>query len=116
MTETCSATHTQFAGSTVHGSCGPALPGWEGKLTEDGELVPRSGSIFSGYLHNEVATRAAILGGWLHTGDIMRCGDDGLMFVSDRKKDVLITSGGKNIPPSLIENRLKDSPVSARRS
>ncbi len=110
MTETCGATHSQFMGSTVHGSCGPALDGWEEKLTEDGELVLRSDAIFSGYLHNEAATREAIVDGWLHSGDIARQSDDGSLFITDRKKDVLITSGGKNITPSLIENRLKDSP------
>jgi len=110
MTETCGATHSQFMGSTVHGSCGPALDGWEERLTGDGELVLRSDAIFSGYLHNEEATREAIIDGWLHSGDIARQSDDGSLFITDRKKDVLITSGGKNITPSLIENRLKDSP------
>lgn len=110
MTETCGATHTQFSGSTVHGSCGPALEGWEEKITEDGELVLRSDAIFSGYLYDETATAEAIIDGWLHTGDIVRRSADGSMFITDRKKDVLITSGGKNITPSLIENRLKDSP------
>ncbi len=110
MTETCGATHTQFMGSTVHGSCGPALDGWEEKLTGDGELVLRSDAVFSGYLHNEEATREAIVDGWLHSGDIARRSEDGSLFITDRKKDVLITSGGKNITPSLIENRLKDSP------
>lgn len=110
MTETCGATHTQFMGSTVHGSCGPALDGWEEKLTDDDELVLRSDAVFSGYLHNEEATREAIVDGWLHSGDIARRSADGSLFITDRKKDVLITSGGKNITPSLIENRLKDSP------
>ena len=110
MTETCGGTHTQFKGSTLHGSCGPVLDGWEQALTEDDELILRGNSVFNGYLHGEQATRDAIRDGWLHTGDIARIAEDGSVFITDRKKDVLITSGGKNITPSLIESRLKDSP------
>lgn len=110
MTETCGGTHSQFMGSTVHGSCGPALPGWEQRIAEDGELLLRGNSIFLGYLRDEQATRDALAEGWLHTGDIGRIAPDGSLFVTDRKKDLLITSGGKNVTPSIIENRLKDSP------
>lgn len=110
MTETCGSTHTQFMGSTVHGSCGPPLEGWDQRLTDDGELVLRGNSVFIGYLHNEAATREAVREGWLYTGDIATVAADGSVFITDRKKDVLITSGGKNITPSLIESRLKDSP------
>lgn len=110
MTETCGATHTQFAGSTLYGSCGPVLDGWEERLNEEGELLVRGVGVFNGYLHNEAATRETITPeGWLYTGDIARTAEDGSLFITDRKKDVLITSGGKNITPSLIENRLKDS-------
>lgn len=109
MTETCGGTHSQYMGSTVHGSCGPALPGWEQRIGEDDELLLRGNSVFLGYLHNEKATHEAIVDGWLHTGDIATIAPDGSMFVTDRKKDLLITSGGKNVTPSLIENRLKDS-------
>lgn len=110
MTESAGFTHSQCPGHTLQGSCGPVLDGWEEKLGDDGELLLRGPTIFSGYLHDEAATRAAIVDGWLHTGDIGRHAEDGSLFITDRKKDVMITSGGKNITPSLIENRLKDSP------
>ena len=110
MTESAGFTHSQCAGHTAQGSCGPVLEGWEERFAEDGELILKSDGIFSGYLHNEAATRDAIIDGWLHTGDIGRHDADGSLFITDRKKDVMITSGGKNITPSLIENRLKDSP------
>lgn len=111
MTETSGVTHSQYYGSTVHGSCGPAVDGVEQRFAQDGELLVRSDSVFVGYLHNEQATREAITeDGWLHTGDIGELASDGSLFITDRKKDILITSGGKNVTPSLIENRLKDSP------
>lgn len=110
MTETSGLTHTQYRGSTVHGSCGPPVPGCEQRIAVDGEILVRSDSLFVGYLHDEQASREAVEDGWLHTGDIGELGPDGSLFITDRKKDILITSGGKNITPSLIENRLKDSP------
>jgi long-chain acyl-CoA synthetase len=67
-------------------------------------------SVFRGYLFDETSTARAFSDGWLHTGDIVEIGADGQLRVLDRKKDILITSGGKNITPSLIENALKDSP------
>ncbi len=70
----------------------------------------RGQSVFKGYLFDEAATARAIVDGWLHTGDIAGIGEDDEIRVLDRKKDILITSGGKNITPSLIENALKDSP------
>ena len=110
MTETCGGTHSQYMGSTIHGSCGPVLDGWEQALDEEGQLMLRGDSIFIGYLHNEQATTETIQDGWLHTGDIGRIAEDGSILITDRKKDLLITSGGKNITPSLIESRIKDSP------
>ncbi len=110
MTESAGFTHSQCPGHTLHGSCGPVLDGWEESIAEDSELLLRGSTIFSGYLHDEAATKAAIIDGWLHTGDIGYHAADGSLFITDRKKDVMITSGGKNVTPSLIENRLKDSP------
>lgn len=110
MTESAGFTHTQYAGSTVQGACGPVLDGCEERIAPDGELLLRGKGHFSSYLHDEAATRAALADGWLHSGDIGRHGPDGSLFVTNRKKDVMITSGGKNITPSLIENRIKDSP------
>jgi long-chain acyl-CoA synthetase len=93
------------------GSCGPVMPGAEYRLGPDKEVFIRSPGVFKGYLDDDAGTRD-VLGddGWLATGDIVEeCGDGEIMIV-DRKKAIIITSGGKNIAPSEIENALKDSP------
>ncbi|MCK9513143.1 MAG: AMP-binding protein [Pigmentiphaga sp.] len=95
----------------IYGSCGPGMEGVEWKIADDGEVLVRSPGVFKGYLFDDQAT-AAVLGpdGWLASGDIVeRRGDDEVAVV-DRKKAIIITSGGKNISPSEIENALKDSP------
>ena len=95
----------------VAGSCGPAMVGAEWKLGEDGEIFIRSPGVFKGYLHDEQGTQSVLSAdGWLASGDIVevRGGDE--IAVVDRKKAIIITSGGKNIAPSEIENALKDSP------
>jgi len=109
MTELSGISHSQFPGHTTLGCSGPPLPTYEQRIAEDGEILVRSRSVFRGYLHNEEATRAAVADGWMHTGDVGEITDDGSIRITDRKKDIIITSGGKNITPSLIENRLKDS-------
>ena len=95
----------------VSGSSGPAMEGAEWRLGEDGEIFIRSPGVFRGYLHDEKGTSAVLdADGWLASGDIVevRGGDE--VAVVDRKKAIIITSGGKNIAPSEIENALKDSP------
>lgn len=95
----------------IAGSCGPAMEGVEWKLGEDGEVFVRSPGVFHGYLFDDQATQDILAAdGWLATGDIVeRRGEDEIAVV-DRKKAIIITSGGKNIAPSEIENALKDSP------
>lgn len=110
MTESAGVSHTQRPGFTALGRSGPLIAGLEQKLAGDGELLLRGTSIFKGYLFDEEATARAFSDGWLHTGDIVEIDAGGDVHVLDRKKDILITSGGKNITPSLIENALKDSP------
>ena len=110
MTESAGVSHTQRPGHTTLGRSGPLIEGLEQKIADDGELLLKGASIFKGYLFDETATARAFSGGWLHTGDIVEIEGNGEAHVLDRKKDILITSGGKNITPSLIENALKDSP------
>jgi long-chain acyl-CoA synthetase len=110
MTESAGVSHMQRPGATGLGCSGLLVGGLEQKVAEDGELLMRGPSMFKGYLFDEAATRRAFSDGWLHTGDIVEIQPDGEVRVLDRKKDILITSGGKNITPSLIENALKDSP------
>jgi long-chain acyl-CoA synthetase len=110
MTESGGVAHMQRPGATQLGFSGRLIGGVAQRLAEDGELLLRGPSIFKGYLFDEAATARVLGEGWLSTGDIVELEDDGEIRVVDRKKDILITSGGKNITPSLIENGLKDSP------
>jgi long-chain acyl-CoA synthetase len=109
MTEAAGVTHMQQPGYTMSGRSGLLIAGLEQKLADDGELLLRGASVFAGYLFDEAATARTLQDGWLHTGDIVKFEPNGEISVYDRKKDIIITSGGKNITPSLIENALKDS-------
>jgi long-chain acyl-CoA synthetase len=109
MTEAGGVTHMQQPGYTLSGSSGLLIDGLTQKLADDEELLLRGPSVFAGYLFDEAATARALQDGWLHTGDIVAFEPNGEVTVHDRKKDIIITSGGKNITPSLIENALKDS-------
>jgi long-chain acyl-CoA synthetase len=94
------------------GTVGPAVPGYEVALGADGEIICRGGAIFSGYLDDPVKTAEAIDDdGWLHTGDIGEIDDDGYYKVVDRKKELIITAGGKNISPANLEAALKTIPL-----
>jgi long-chain acyl-CoA synthetase len=97
-------------GAVRIGTVGQALPGVEIALAADGEILTRSTGNFLGYWGNEAATAEVLdADGWLHTGDVGTL-DDGFLTITDRKKDIIVTAGGKNIAPSEIENRLKVSP------
>ncbi len=110
QTEVTGVSHYQ-PGDDIHmGSVGMPLPGVDCRLADDGEILLKGETLFAGYYKDEAATRAAVVDGWLHTGDVGEFDEDGRLYITDRKKDILITSGGKNIAPSEIENRLKVSP------
>jgi long-chain acyl-CoA synthetase len=92
------------------GTVGPAMPGVELKTDDDGELLIRSETIFAGYLKDEDATRAVLTDdGWLRSGDVGEIDADGFVTITDRKKDIIVTAGGKNVAPQNIENSLKAS-------
>jgi len=92
------------------GTVGPAMPGAEVKRDSDGELLIRSETIFAGYLKDEEATKAVLTDeGWLRSGDVGEIDPDGFVTITDRKKDIIVTAGGKNIAPQNIENSLKAS-------
>ena len=110
MTETAGVCFAQRPGATRLGCAGLPIAGADYRRADDGELWVRAPSVFRGYLFDEGATAKAIQDGWLGTGDVIEQEPDGEIRIVDRKKDILITSGGKNITPSLIENALKDSP------
>jgi len=92
------------------GGVGKPIPGVEFRLGEDGEIFQKGDSVFVGYYGNPKATQDTIVDGWLHTGDVGQVDEEGILYLTDRKKDIIITAGGKNIAPSEIENKLKFSP------
>jgi len=92
------------------GTCGEPLPGVEVKIAEDGEILVKGDNVFQGYFKDEENTRRTLIDGWLHTGDLGQLSDDGHLRITGRKKDLIITSGGKNISPQYIENLVKFSP------
>ncbi len=111
MTELSGLSHYNRPGDMRLGSVGKAMQGVEHRIADDGELLIRGPSIIQGYLDNPQATAEAIdPDGWLHTGDIGKIDADGYLWLTGRKKEIMITAGGKNIAPAKIENALKTSP------
>ena len=109
MTETCGIAIGQQSDHSPVGSIGKPIPGLEARLGPDGELHMKGAQIFAGYYRNPEASAEALQDGWLHSGDMAEAVGDELRIV-DRKKDIIITAGGKNIAPSEVENALKSSP------
>ena len=108
MTENSGLT-SLHQGLFKYGTVGTAFPGVSIKIAEDGEILTRSDGTMQGYYRDKEATDEVIVGGWLHSGDIGEFDEDGQLKITDRKKDIIITAGGKNIAPQKIENLLKSS-------
>ena len=109
MTETSTVTTNSTLEHHRLGSVGRALPGAEVRIAEDGEVLVAGPHVFQGYHRNDDASFGAIVDGWLHTGDLGRLDEDGYLYITGRKKDIIITSGGKNLTPANLENALKTS-------
>jgi long-chain acyl-CoA synthetase len=110
LTECTTAATTNLRSAYRFGTVGRALPGFELKLAEDGELLIRSPTVFQGYYKDPEATAEVLTpDGWLRTGDIAEIDEDGFVRITDRKKDILVTAGGKNVAPQNLENDLKTS-------
>jgi len=93
------------------GSVGPAFPGVEVTIAEDDEILVKGPNVFLGYYKDEAATKATLKDGWLYSGDTGRIDEEGLIYITGRKKGIIITSGGKNITPSNIELAIKAHPL-----
>ena len=109
MTETSTVASSNRPEAFRFGSVGKPLHGVEARIADDGELLLRGPNIFKGYFKNEAATEEALADGWLHTGDLGSIDDDGFIYITGRKKDIIITAGGKNITPANLENSLKQN-------
>jgi long-chain acyl-CoA synthetase len=109
MTETSTVASANTPEDFRFGSVGKPLPGVEAKVAEDGELLLRGANIFQGYYKNPDATADTLVDGWRHTGDLGRIDEDGFIHIVGRKKDIIITAGGKNITPANLENGLKQN-------
>lgn len=110
QTENCGPTSIHYENDVRFGTVGKPLPGAEIRIAEDGEILLKGPHIFMGYYNDPEKTRETVVDGWLHTGDVGRIEAHGHLIITDRKKDIIITAGGKNITPSEIENQLKFSP------
>ncbi len=111
MTETSTAATISTPEDFKIGTIGKPFPGCEVRIAEDGEILVKGPNVFQGYYKNEQATRETIVDGWLHTGDIGEVDEDGFITITGRKKDIIITAGGKNITPANLENEIKQHPL-----
>jgi long-chain acyl-CoA synthetase len=111
MTETSTAATISTPDDFKIGTIGKPFPGCEVKIADDGEILVRGPNVFQGYYKNEEATRETIVDGWLHTGDLGSIDSEGFITITGRKKDIIITAGGKNITPANLENEIKQHPL-----
>jgi long-chain acyl-CoA synthetase len=109
MTETSTVCTTQTRERYKIGTVGFAIPGSEVRIADDGEILLKGPNIFQGYYKMQDASWGAIVDGWMHTGDLGSLDEDGFLSITGRKKDIIITAGGKNLTPANIENDLKQN-------
>jgi len=111
QSETCGPTSTNLPGANRIGSVGRAVPGTELRIAEDGEVLVRDAKLLTGYAGRPDATAEALVDGWLYSGDLGRLDADGYLYITGRKKDLIITAGGKNISPAAIEAAAEAVPI-----
>ncbi|GGR99079.1 long-chain acyl-CoA synthetase [Streptomyces aureoverticillatus] len=114
LTETSAAATANPPERTRYGTVGQAIPGTTVHIADDGEVWLRGGHVFQGYLNDPKATDAALHDGWLATGDLGALDDDGYLTITGRKKEILVTSGGKSVSPVQLEERVRDHPLVAQ--
>lgn len=111
LTESSAAVTANQVGALKVGSVGKLLPGNSMRLADDDELLLRGGVVFGGYWRNEQATEDAFTDGWFHTGDLGAIDADGFLTIIGRKKEIIVTAGGKNVAPAVLEDRLRAHPL-----
>ncbi len=111
LTESSAAVTANQVGAVKVGSVGKLLPGNSMRLADDDELLLRGGVVFGGYWRNEQATADAFTDGWFHTGDLGAIDADGFLTIIGRKKEIIVTAGGKNVAPAVLEDRLRAHPL-----
>ncbi|WP_327069559.1 long-chain fatty acid--CoA ligase [Kitasatospora sp. NBC_01250] len=111
LTETCAATAFNPHDKPKIGTVGQPLPGSAVRIAEDGEVLLKGPQIFTGYWNNPVATEEALRDGWFATGDLGSLDEDGYLTITGRKKEIIVTAGGKNVAPAVIEDRIRAHPL-----
>jgi long-chain acyl-CoA synthetase len=112
LTETTAAITVNTPEAHKVGTVGRPLPGTAVRVADDGELLCRGGQVFAGYWNDEAATAEVLeRDGWLHTGDVGEVDDEGFVRITGRKREILVTAGGKNVAPAVLEDRLRAHPL-----
>lgn len=111
LTEVNAASHVNRPDVTKIGTVGKPLPGMEAMVADDGEILMRGDMLFAGYHHNPQATADTMVDGWFATGDIGTIDDEGFLTITGRKKEIIVTAGGKNVAPAVLEDRLRAYPL-----
>jgi len=111
LTETTAAVTVNPVGGIKVGTVGTLVPGNSMRIAEDGELLVRGGVVFGGYWRNEQATAEAFTDGWFRTGDLGAIDDEGYLKITGRKKEIIVTAGGKNVAPAVLEDQLRAHPL-----
>lgn len=111
LTETTAPTSVNRPGAVKIGSVGLAMPGTSVRIDEDGEILLKGNHVFSGYWQNDAATAEAFTGDWFRSGDLGRIDEDGYLYITGRKKEIIVTAGGKNVAPAVLEDRLRGHPL-----